>query len=63
MHFNRKLRREFQVGDLVWGRYSGCAAWPGIIVDPACIDAQKDQTKNAKKSQNGKVWIMWYGEK
>ena len=52
------------MGDLVWGRYSGCAAWPGIIVDPACIDAAKEQLKNpTKKSQGGKVWIMWYGEK
>jgi len=54
---------DFNIGDLVWGRLSGSPAWPGIIVDPACID-NKELVKNAaKKTTQGKLWIMWYGEK
>lgn len=54
---------EFSIGDLVWGRLSGSPAWPGIIVDPACIDNKELVRNNAKKIAQGKLWIMWYGER
>jgi hypothetical protein len=47
---------------LVWGRIAGSPAWPGIIVDPACID-NKEKMRNKNKFSYEKHWIMWYGER
>ena len=52
---------EFDIGDLVWGRYSGCPAWPAIVVDPSLVDAKSK--KQFKSSKHKHLWIMWYGDR
>lgn len=52
---------EFDIGDLVWGRYSGCPAWPAIVVDPSFVDAKSK--KQFKSSKHKHLWIMWYGDR
>lgn len=52
---------EFDIGDLVWGRYSGCPAWPAIVVDPLLVDAKSK--KQFKSSKHKHLWIMWYGDR
>lgn len=56
-----KKNHQFEIGDLIWGRFANCAAWPGVIVDPSRV--QKDDSQKPAKLQPGRHWVMWFGEK
>ncbi|XP_041460362.1 uncharacterized protein LOC121411618 [Lytechinus variegatus] len=46
---------EFETGDLVWGQIRGYSSWPGKLVSDA-------EVKGQKKKEEGKVWVMWFGD-
>ncbi|KAG8197904.1 hypothetical protein JTE90_020283 [Oedothorax gibbosus] len=47
--------RTFNDGDLVWGQIRGFPSWPGKLV-------REDEVKNAQKSEDGKLWVRWFGD-
>ncbi|XP_070536571.1 LOW QUALITY PROTEIN: methyl-CpG-binding domain protein 5-like [Ptychodera flava] len=52
------LPRTFDLGDLVWGQIRGFPSWPGKIVAENDV---KLKLNNAE-SEEGKVWVMWFGD-
>lgn len=48
--------RTFNVGDFVWGQIKGLTTWPGKLV-------REEEVHNSchQNSQDGKVWVMWFG--
>eukprot|EP00057_Strongylocentrotus_purpuratus_P007828 XP_011662302.1 PREDICTED: uncharacterized protein LOC100890897 isoform X1 [Strongylocentrotus purpuratus] len=46
---------EVETGDLVWGQIRGYSSWPGKVVSDA-------EVKGQKKKEEGKVWVMWFGD-
>ncbi|GFS41225.1 methyl-CpG-binding domain protein 5 [Trichonephila inaurata madagascariensis] len=47
--------RTFNDGDLVWGQIRGFPSWPGKLV-------RKDEVKGTQKSEDGKLWVRWFGD-
>lgn len=47
--------RNFNVGDLVWGQIRGFPSWPGKLVN-------EDEVKGHVKSEEGKLWVKWFGD-
>ncbi|XP_066300489.1 methyl-CpG-binding domain protein 5-like isoform X1 [Branchiostoma lanceolatum] len=48
--------RNFSTGDLVWGQIRGFPSWPGKLVQ------ENDVKGNHVKSEEGKVWVKWFGD-
>ncbi|XP_071501598.1 uncharacterized protein [Diadema antillarum] len=48
-------KRQFETGDLVWGQIRGYSSWPGKLVS-------ETEVKGQKKKEEGKVWVMWFGD-
>ncbi|XP_035219299.1 uncharacterized protein LOC118192418 [Stegodyphus dumicola] len=47
--------RTFNDGDLVWGQIRGFPSWPGKLV-------REDEVKGTHKSEDGKLWVRWFGD-
>ncbi|GBM75139.1 Methyl-CpG-binding domain protein 6 [Araneus ventricosus] len=47
--------RTFNDGDLVWGQIRGFPSWPGKLV-------REDEVKGSHKSEDGKLWVRWFGD-
>ncbi|XP_061432483.1 methyl-CpG-binding domain protein 5-like [Lethenteron reissneri] len=57
VHDARYGPRTFNLGDLVWGQIKGFPSWPGKLV-------RHDEVRSAHptRSEDGKVWVMWFGD-
>ncbi|XP_072020205.1 LOW QUALITY PROTEIN: uncharacterized protein [Amphiura filiformis] len=57
------ISRELETGDLVWGQIRGYPSWPGKLVSDADVrSTTRRETGRGTRREEGKVWVMWFGD-